>query len=97
MTAFTHWITNLLKWSLHHKRVTLGIVLALFVGSLYMVAGGYVGAEFFAKSDRGEFMVQLELPKDASIEQPTRLRKKLNSICAPTGSNRPDHYGRTNQ
>ena len=76
LDAFTHWITNLLKWSLNHKRITIGIVLVLFVSSLYMVAGGYVGAEFFAKSDRGEFMVQLELPKDASIEQTNQITLK---------------------
>ena len=28
-----------------------------------------MGGEFFAKLDRGQFMVQIELPKDASLEQ----------------------------
>ncbi|KIC93965.1 efflux RND transporter permease subunit [Flavihumibacter solisilvae] len=76
LTAFTHWITGILKWSLHHKRITLVIVLAMFVGSLYMLAGGFIGGEFFAKSDRGEFLVQIELPKDGSIEQTNQATQK---------------------
>jgi len=76
LTSFTHWITSILKWSLNHKRITLGIVVLLFVGSIYMLAGGYIGGEFFAKSDRGEFLVQIELPKDASIEQTNQATQK---------------------
>ncbi len=76
LTSFTHWITNILKWSLGHKRITLGLVLVLFFGSLYMVGGGFIGGEFFAKSDRGEFLVQIEMPKDAAIEQTNLMTQK---------------------
>lgn len=80
LTRFTNWITGILKWSLHHKRITLGIVLVLFVGSMYMLVGGYIGGEFFAKSDRGEFLVQMELPKDASIEQTNQVTQKAEKF-----------------
>jgi len=43
---------------------------------LVCLGAGYVGAEFFAKSDRGEFLVQIELPKDASIEQTNAMTQK---------------------
>ncbi|NML22138.1 efflux RND transporter permease subunit [Pseudoflavitalea sp. G-6-1-2] len=76
LTKFTHWITGILKWSLHHKRVTLALVLVLFVGSLYMVGGGFIGSEFFAKSDRGEFLVQIEMPKDAAVEQTNLMTQR---------------------
>ncbi|HEY8398239.1 MAG TPA: efflux RND transporter permease subunit [Flavihumibacter sp.] len=76
LDRFTDWISGLLKWSLYHKRITLGVVLVLFFGSFYIVGAGYVGAEFFAKSDRGEFLVQLELPKDAAIEQTNQLTQQ---------------------
>ncbi|RYY98369.1 MAG: efflux RND transporter permease subunit [Chitinophagaceae bacterium] len=66
---FTNWVTGILKWSLAHKKTTLALVLVLFFASFWLVGAGFVGAEFFAKSDRGEFLVQIELPKDASIER----------------------------
>jgi HAE1 family hydrophobic/amphiphilic exporter-1 len=80
LTSFTHWVTNILKWSLNHKRITLAIVLVLFMGSIYMLAGGYIGGEFFAKSDRGEFLVQIEMPKDASIEQTNQATQKAEQF-----------------
>ena len=76
LTKFTHWITGILSWSLRHKRVTLALVLVLFVSSLYMVGGGFIGSEFFAKSDRGEFLVQIEMPKDAAVEQTNLMTQR---------------------
>lgn len=73
---FTNWVTGLLKWCLGHKKTTLAVMLALFFGSFFLVGAGYIGAEFFAKSDRGEFLVQIEMPKDASIEQTNTMARK---------------------
>lgn len=71
--AFTHWISGLLEWSLRSwktKLATLGIAALLFVASTFgLFGGGFIGGEFFPRMDRGEFLVQIELPKDASIEQ----------------------------
>jgi hydrophobic/amphiphilic exporter-1 (mainly G- bacteria), HAE1 family len=73
---FTNWVTDVLKWSLAHKKTTLGLVFALLIASFYLVGAGFIGAEFFAKSDRGEFLVQIEMPKDASIEQTNAMTQK---------------------
>jgi HAE1 family hydrophobic/amphiphilic exporter-1 len=76
LTNFTNWVTGILKWSLHHKIVTLLIAVTLFFSSIYLIAGGFIGTEFFAKTDRGEFLVQIELPKNASIEQANFISQK---------------------
>ncbi|RYY86695.1 MAG: efflux RND transporter permease subunit [Chitinophagaceae bacterium] len=73
LQRFTNWVTGILKWSLAHKKTTLGVVFTLLIASFYLVGAGFIGAEFFAKSDRGEFLVQIELPKDASIERTNTL------------------------
>ncbi|MFY0482563.1 efflux RND transporter permease subunit [Flavobacterium sp. PLA-1-15] len=69
LDKFTHWVTGILEWSLINKFKTLLIVVILFFASIGLLMGGFIGGEFFAKIDKGEFMVQVELPKDASIEQ----------------------------
>lgn len=79
LDRFTNWITQLLKWALAHKKTTLTSVFVLLVGSFYLIGAGYIGAEFFAKSDRGEFLVQIELPKDASIEQTNAITQKAEN------------------
>lgn len=67
---FTHWITSILNWSLNNKIATLLIVTVLFFGTIFGLFGGkFIGFEFFASIDKGEFMVQMELPKDAALEQ----------------------------
>lgn len=76
LDRFTNWVTAILKWSLAHKKTTLGLMLALFFGSFALVGTGFIGAEFFAKTDRGEFLVQIELPKDASIEQTNEMTRR---------------------
>jgi len=49
--------------------LTLGIATTLFIGSFALIGFGFIGTEFFPKMDRGEFLVQIELPKDSSLEQ----------------------------
>lgn len=74
---FTHWITGVLNWSLRNRLATIGIVTVLFFGTVFgLFGGGFIGGEFFAKIDRGEFMVQLELPKDAALEQTNFITKQ---------------------
>jgi HAE1 family hydrophobic/amphiphilic exporter-1 len=73
---FTEWVSSVLKWSLAHKRITLAVVFGLLLSSFYLLGAGYIGAEFFAKSDRGEFLVQIEMPKDASIEQTNAMTRR---------------------
>src|SRR5690606_18559123 len=71
LDRFTHWVTGILRWSLKSrwtKLGSLGVAVALFFLSLF-IADTFVGGEFFAKLDRGQFIVQMELPKDASLEQ----------------------------
>lgn len=79
MKQFTHWITDLLKWSFRHKIATFVIVFVLFVGSVALVPLGFVGGEFFPNSDKGEFVVQIEMPKDASIEQTNFMTQKAEN------------------
>jgi hydrophobic/amphiphilic exporter-1 (mainly G- bacteria), HAE1 family len=71
LDIFTQWVTGILTWALASwktKLASLFVAIGLFIFSI-MIAGKYVGGEFFAKLDRGQFMVQVELPKDASLEQ----------------------------
>lgn len=83
LDRFTHKITDILKWSLQHKVVTLLIILVVFLAStLGLVGGGFIGGEFFAKTDKGEFLVQIEMPKDASVEQTNFMTQKAEEYLS---------------
>ena len=80
LNNFTQSIGNLLKWALQSvktKLITLGVTLVLFlVSTIGLFSMGYIGVDFFPKSDKGEFLVQFELEKDASIEKTNKLTQQ---------------------
>lgn len=81
LTRFTNYISNLLNWCLDHKKLTMFVVAILFFAStIGLIGGGFIGGEFFAKTDRGEFLVQIELPKDASLEQSNFMSQKAEAF-----------------
>jgi len=83
LTSFTHSISGLLVWSLKSTKNTIIVLILValaFVGSLALPALGYVGGEFFPKTDKGEFLVQLELDKDASVQQTNQMTQKAEAF-----------------
>jgi len=82
LDKFTHWVTDVLKWCLGHKRWTILIVVVLFFSSIGLLIGGFIGGEFFPKMDRGQFLVQMELPKDASVEQSNLSTQKAEDYLS---------------
>lgn len=82
LKRFTVWITNILNWALDHKAITLIGVFVLLISSCGLFAGKYIGMEFFPKSDKGEFLLQIELPKDASLELTNQYAQRAEAFLA---------------
>jgi hydrophobe/amphiphile efflux-1 (HAE1) family protein len=80
LTRFINWVSNLLTWCLDHYIKTILVVLVLFFSSVALVPTGFIGGEFFAASDSGEFLVQIEMPKDASLEQTNFMTQKAEEF-----------------
>ncbi|GEJ44225.1 MULTISPECIES: efflux RND transporter permease subunit [unclassified Chryseobacterium] len=73
---FTHWITGILEWCLKTtlRRIsTVVITFIILLSSFMLVAFGFIGGEFFPPIDRGQFLVQMELSKDATVEKTNQL------------------------
>jgi hydrophobe/amphiphile efflux-1 (HAE1) family protein len=73
LASFTDGYIKVIAWSLHHKTIVLVGTTILFFASLSLVFGGFIGSEFISMGDRGEIIIQMELPKNASIEQTNKL------------------------
>ncbi|AWW31095.1 AcrB/AcrD/AcrF family protein [Echinicola strongylocentroti] len=69
LDGFVAWLTGILKWSFNHKIITLVVTFALFISSFLLVGFGFIGSEFVSEGDKGEFIVRLELPKSATLEE----------------------------
>lgn len=79
---FTKEVTRILEWCLDHKISTLIIAGVLFISSFFLLGLGYIGSDFFPRTDRGEFLVQIELNKDASIEETNFITQKAEQYLA---------------
>ena len=66
---FTQGYSEVIGWALKHKFLTLSVVTFLFIASVSLVVTGFIGSEFITMGDRGEVIITMELPKDATIEQ----------------------------
>jgi len=76
LESFTNGYSHIISWSLKHKFLVLSGAIVLFVASISLVAGGFIGTEFVSMGDRGEVIIQIELPKNATIEQSNQMTLK---------------------
>jgi len=66
---------RLMGWTLRHSWITIGIAVALFIGSIFLVRT--LGVEMMAQEDQSRFMVRIETPIDYSIEATDRVVQKV--------------------
>lgn len=81
---FIEWLSDgfvsALGWALRStktKIATLLIATGLFFGSFLLLTKGFIGNAFFDTGERGEFLLGIELPKDASLAQTNAVTKRV--------------------
>jgi hydrophobic/amphiphilic exporter-1 (mainly G- bacteria), HAE1 family len=79
INSFTNGYSKALVWALKHKVITLVGVTILFFASLSLVFMGFIGSEFITMGDRGELIIVMELPKNATIEQTNQITLKAEN------------------
>lgn len=67
--AFASILHAILLKALRHKTITIAVVTVLFIGSIALIPAGFVGTEVFGLGDTSEFIIQVELPKDATLKE----------------------------
>ncbi len=76
-----HYI-NILKWSLGNKWKVITLTVVLFFLSFALIPAGFIGNEFIAVSDRGEFTVTIELPAGAPLEKTNYVTQEVEKIIS---------------
>lgn len=71
---------DVLDWTLNRKRITAIALFVMIVGSLSLLGFGFIGSEFVKNGDNGEFIVELELPKESTIEDTNLATLKVEEI-----------------
>lgn len=83
---FLDWVTEgfvtALKWALSSRTTRWTTVLTaftLFIASFWLVKSGLIGNAFFEPGERGEFLLQIELPKNASLSQTDATTRQIEA------------------
>lgn len=62
-----------LRLAFKHKYLALTIAFLLFASSFLLIYFGFIGVEFTKAGDRSEILIELELPKDASLGSTSKV------------------------
>ncbi|MFI3289438.1 MAG: efflux RND transporter permease subunit [Rikenellaceae bacterium] len=83
---FLIWMDNayasMLRFVLGHRTVTLLTVGGVFVGSLVMVAQGYIATEFFPPSDNSRISAVIKLEQNLSVDYTAKVAREIDQIIA---------------
>ncbi len=76
----TEWYVHVLGRSLQHPWKVFIFAGTLFAAALSLAPLGFIGTEFFAQTDRGEFSVTIELPPGATLQQTDNTSFKVEQV-----------------
>jgi hydrophobe/amphiphile efflux-1 (HAE1) family protein len=73
-------ITKGLNWSFRHAVLVLFLAIVLFAGSILLIPAGFIGIEFTKGGDRSEFIMELELDQNATLQESNRVAAQVENI-----------------
>ncbi len=83
---FLVWMDNsyaaLLRFVLNHRTITLVVIFMSFLGSIMMVAKGYIATEFFPPSDNNRISAIIKLEQNLSVDYTAQVARKIDAILA---------------
>ncbi|WP_421895357.1 efflux RND transporter permease subunit [Marinoscillum sp.] len=77
LNALIDGYKSLLGWAMNHKRWTIIGIFALVFASFSLFSMGLIGSEFVKNGDNGEFLVQIELPKESTFEETNQITRQV--------------------
>jgi len=69
----------ILNVALRFKLLTLILIFGMVGASFTLMTDGYIGSEFVASGDNGEFVINLEFPKETPIEQNNIITQQVEN------------------
>ena len=76
ISRFAERISTVTRWGMSHRWTLALIVVVLMTGVMALLPLGFINFEFQPYMDRHECIIQLEMPKDISMEESNKLVRK---------------------
>ncbi len=75
--ALTQDYLKVLRLCLKHPVIVLLVALAMFIGAISLVGGGFIGSEFMPQSDQGSLQITVEMPNGTKVEQTNQITQTM--------------------
>ncbi len=82
ITQLSQAIQSLLQWALHHQWATMAVAFLLFISSLLLLTGGFIGSEFLSVGDTGKCIISVEYPKNYTLAQNNLATRKIEEAIS---------------
>lgn len=73
---------RILKWGLSHRGSVALITVGLLIASFALIPFGFIGSEFIAVADRGEFAVTIEMAPGSTLENTNFVAQQAEHIIS---------------
>ncbi|MFI3316779.1 MAG: efflux RND transporter permease subunit [Rikenellaceae bacterium] len=70
----------MLRLVLAHRRITMSIVAATFIGSLAIMGAGYIPTEFFPSTDNDRMSAVVKMEQNVSVEYTAEIARQIDNI-----------------
>ncbi|MGL5014877.1 MAG: efflux RND transporter permease subunit [Bacteroidales bacterium] len=80
LDALDNTYAKTLEWVLTHRLITIFGSIAIFVGSLVIIASGQIGTEFFPQSDNGRIAATIKLDAGTHVDISKETAAKITEL-----------------
>lgn len=80
--SFSLYMQKTLTWSLRRPWAIIALSAILFAGSIGLLGGGFIGAEFMNAGDLGECIVAIEYPQNYTLKQNNLITRRLEEAIS---------------
>jgi len=78
--SLRNWYLNVLAIGLRYRKTVLAGAFVLFIGSFVFFPSGFIGVSFMPDSDRGEFIIELDMNPQVTIYQNNQITMQAEKI-----------------
>lgn len=78
--ALKEQYANILAWSLKHKITVIAVAFGLFFATFALLPAGFIGFAFMSDSDKGEYIVTLEMNPQVTLYQNNQITMQAEKI-----------------
>jgi HAE1 family hydrophobic/amphiphilic exporter-1 len=67
-------------WNPLTQLLAVALAIVALIGGIYLVVGGYVGAEFFPQQDDGQVQISIEMPPSTNLKATDQVARYVENI-----------------